>query len=165
LEAQQDGPQGFRDGTGVLAALPSATAATKCCPAGLGHLCVSATEADVTAVSEVVGRAAERLVPRLCTALGCSPRTAAWGSPVRAELGWALCQALEVPDAVVFREIDEGLSLGVGSPLKPSGVLPEAKSKAQVNREMEVFHLTKAHRNFLSVEANPETCLTLLRQE
>ncbi|KAF4648627.1 hypothetical protein FOZ61_002395, partial [Perkinsus olseni] len=63
---------------------------------GLGHLCGSATEADVTAVSEVVGRAAERL-----------------GSPVRA------------------KEIDEGLSLGVESPLKPSGVLPEAKSKAQ----------------------------------
>ncbi|KAF4678943.1 hypothetical protein FOZ60_015864 [Perkinsus olseni] len=62
-------------------------------------------------------------------------------------------------------EIDEGLSLGVESPLKPSGVLPEAKSKAQVNREMEVFHLRKAHRNFLSVEADPETCLTLLRQE
>ncbi|KAF4699443.1 hypothetical protein FOZ62_028582, partial [Perkinsus olseni] len=55
---------------------------------GLGHLCGSATEADVTAVSEVVGRTAERLVPRLCTALGCSPRTAACGSPVRAELGW-----------------------------------------------------------------------------
>ncbi|KAF4713634.1 hypothetical protein FOZ63_031697, partial [Perkinsus olseni] len=28
-------------------------------------------------------------------------------------------------------EIDEGLSLGVESPLKPSGVLPEAKSRAQ----------------------------------
>ncbi|KAF4733948.1 hypothetical protein FOZ62_000176, partial [Perkinsus olseni] len=176
--------QGFRDGTGVLAALPSTTAAAKCCPAGdtlaniflsesreversgaLSRLCGSATEADVTAVSEVVGRAAERLVPRLCAALGCSPRTAACGSPVRAELGWALCQALEVPDAVVFREIDEGLSLGVESPLKSSGVFPEAKSKAQVNREMEVFHLKKAHRNFLSVEADPETCLTLLRQE
>ncbi|KAF4681384.1 hypothetical protein FOZ60_012217 [Perkinsus olseni] len=114
---------------------------------GLGHLCGSATEADVTAVSEVVGRTAERLVPRLCTALGCSPRTAACGSPVRAE------------------EIDEGLSLGVESLLKPSGVLPEAKSRAQVNREIKVFHLKQAHRNFLSVEADPETCLTLLRQE
>ncbi|KAF4677994.1 hypothetical protein FOL47_006941 [Perkinsus chesapeaki] len=175
---------GYRDGTGLVAATPSELSRGSCSPnlqrvadlflaeakvieeSGLlSSVCGSLAESQIPNVAAAFNEATGRLVPDLCSLLNCSPRTSSCGSPVRAELGKALCELIGDPDCDIFTQIDEGLSLGVDRPLQPSGIFPAARSKAHINREMEVFNLKKAHRNFSSVEAAPDVCLALLRRE
>ncbi|KAF4751270.1 hypothetical protein FOZ62_010911 [Perkinsus olseni] len=116
-------------------------------------------------LGEVFAASSARLAPRLANVLRCSSDSAASGSPVRADLGFALATALGDPDPAVFRDIDAGLSLGVDRLIAATGVFPEARSKRDINVAMEAFHLKAVKQNFSSVEAQPAICRGILEKE
>ncbi|KAF4650627.1 hypothetical protein FOL47_001008, partial [Perkinsus chesapeaki] len=175
---------GYQDGTGLGAALPSVSVGEACHQGtrGLADLFRAEAQAIVDAgvlqgvrgsvapeqipsIAQAFDDAEKRLVPKLCELLKCSSRQSECGSPVRAELGRALAEALGDPDSKVFDEIDSGLSLGVSEPIRPSGIFPKAKDKKTLNKSMERFNIKRAHHNFASVDADPDVCLVLLRRE
>ncbi|KAF4731326.1 hypothetical protein FOZ63_005901, partial [Perkinsus olseni] len=161
---------GYQDGTGLTSALPSAFARADC-PASAGSVASCFWE-EVQAImsagvvqgvhgstpsavqqsrlGEVFAASSARLAPRLASVLRGSSDSAASGSPVRADLGFALATALGDPDPAVFRDIDAGLSLGVDRPIAATGIFPRGQAVKQ---------------NFSSVEAQPAICRGVLEKE